>query len=60
MGEGPGSPKSPPRAAASHLVGDLDREARQAIEGTCPTVRRVDLEATRCARWIGSMGKEGH
>ena len=53
----PGSGKTAPRAAAPHFSGDLDRQARLAVEGFHPSLRegRFDLEAAVCARWSGVM-----
>jgi hypothetical protein len=50
------SPKKPSRAAVSYLAGDLDRQARLAVEGEtkfCSSY--LDPETVLCTRWAGLM-----
>jgi hypothetical protein len=52
----PGSMKTPPRAAASHLAGDLDEQVRLAVEGeTKSGLSSLDPETVYCTRWIMIM-----
>jgi hypothetical protein len=59
--EVPNSRRRAPRAAASHLSGDLDRQAPLAVEGFHSGLRasRFDLEAAVCARWNSVMEEDG-
>ena len=49
--EVPGNAKTAPRAAASHLAGDLDRQARLTVEGRGHDGHAFDIEIVLCMRW---------
>ena len=42
-------------AAASHFSGDLDRQARLAVEGCGHDGHASDPETVQCTRWIAAM-----
>jgi hypothetical protein len=49
--EVPRDAKTAPRAAVSHLAGDLDRQARLTVEGRGHDGHASDIEAAICTRW---------
>jgi len=51
----PGNGKTPPRAAVSHLSGDLDTQARLEVEGHGYAQNCAYPEALLCERWASAM-----
>jgi hypothetical protein len=58
-GKVPGNTKKAPRAAASHLAGDLDRQARLTVEGRGHDGHTSDIETVLCTWWAAAMGQKG-